>query len=120
GTDHGGGNTKTSLRRSASATRRPPRAPLFPYTTLFRSRAPRAESPPGRSRSPPRRRGAHARRPAPEDRARGARACSSRCPREEQDRKSTRLNSSHLGISYAVFCLKKKIVFIASFPVQQY
>src|SRR2546429_6590790 len=66
--------------------RRPPRSTLFPYTTLFRS---------------------HAR-------------CSSRgslslcttaggsAPRNSEDRKSTRLNSSHGYISYAVFCLKKK------------
>src|SRR5215211_8325547 len=62
--------------------RRPPRSTLFPYTTLFRSRArvwrggpPPAGSPRGDSR---------------------------------RDRKSTRLNSSHTVISYAVFCLKKK------------
>src|SRR6266446_4495470 len=62
--------------------RRPPRSTLFPYTTLFRS---------GRRADPsPRRR----------------RPC--RAPRSP-DRKSTRLNSSHLVISYAVFCLKKKI-----------
>src|SRR5215203_7051316 len=61
--------------------RRPPRSTLFPYTTLFRSR----------SRYRPRRR------------------C--RAPRSgpfQLDRKSTRLNSSHANISYAVFCLKKK------------
>src|SRR5436853_6247595 len=70
--------------------RRPPRSTLFPYTTLFRSRR--------------NRRGplfdrivefVNAYRDQP-------RAVS------ERDRKSTRLNSSHLGISYAVFCLKKK------------
>src|SRR5215471_20788143 len=61
--------------------RRPPRSTLFPYTTLFRSR-------PGR----------HGRRPSrPRHQA---------APR--RDRKSTRLNSSHVEISYAVFCLKKK------------
>src|ERR1039458_10769150 len=62
--------------------RRPPRSTLFPYTTLFRSET----------------------------------ACGTvgSCPRRSPqlfsplDRKSTRLNSSHLGISYAVFCLKKK------------
>src|ERR1039458_6390610 len=65
--------------------RRPPRSTLFPYTTLFRS------------------------------------AASFRCsrtwdwtwyqpPKVSPDRKSTRLNSSHLGISYAVFCLKKKTI----------
>src|SRR5262245_62859159 len=66
--------------------RRPPRSTLFPYTTLFRS--------PGRR--------AHAGEHAPAaDRGRQA-------LRRRSDRKSTRLNSSHLGISYAVFCLKKK------------
>src|SRR5438874_3812681 len=72
--------------------RRPPRSTLFPYTTLFRS--PSSES---SSRRP--------RRPAERhpDRCRRARR------RERSaDRKSTRLNSSHVEISYAVFCLKKK------------
>src|SRR5436853_3158308 len=73
--------------------RRPPRSTLFPYTTLFRSR-PRVgrRRAAGAGRAP-----AHRRRQA----GRGRR-------RRRQDRKSTRLNSSHLGISYAVFCLKKK------------
>src|SRR3712207_7913327 len=89
--------------------RRPPRSTLFPYTTLFRSR------PPGR-----RRRSAdldplverHLALERPVHRALGR-------DRAElvdlllvevrrQDRKSTRLNSSHANISYAVFCLKKK------------
>src|SRR5437588_5828183 len=73
--------------------RRPPRSTLFPYTTLFRSRAQREL-------------------PAvePDDAlvdvelAGPARAVDA----EDQDRKSTRLNSSHTVISYAVFCLKKK------------
>src|SRR2546426_5291306 len=68
--------------------RRPPRSTLFPYTTLFRSSSCRRTS----------------------------RLASSTAPREgsfesrikKRDRKSTRLNSSHLVISYAVFCLKKK------------
>src|SRR3990170_5679525 len=60
--------------------RRPPRSTLFPYTTLFRSQRPASP----RLWSPDRRRGCN------------------------QDRKSTRLNSSHQIISYAVFCLKKK------------
>src|SRR5438067_3496562 len=67
--------------------RRPPRSTLFPYTTLFRSGL----------ISP----GAPAR-----DGAREARRCS--VPAPIPDRKSTRLNSSHVSISYAVFCLKKK------------
>src|SRR2546426_8142223 len=71
--------------------RRPPRSTLFPYTTLFRSRL-HLESPPGPARAP-----ASARRPARR-----------RHDGERRDRKSTRLNSSHLVISYAVFCLKKK------------
>src|SRR5438105_14650154 len=72
--------------------RRPPRSTLFPYTTLFRSgvgsvrrRAHAAGDPHGQV----------GRRERPE-------------PREDLDRKSTRLNSSHEWISYAVFCLKKK------------
>src|SRR5256885_3055177 len=72
--------------------RRPPRSTLFPYTTLFRSRQR------GRSQAAGKRAGRDPR----------ARCVSPlRLPGEE-DRKSTRLNSSHLVISYAVFCLKKK------------
>src|SRR2546422_5970571 len=69
--------------------RRPPRSTLFPYTTLFRSHRAGAGG--------------------------GARLCTPRGVRppgrqaRERDRKSTRLNSSHGYISYAVFCLKKKI-----------
>src|ERR1039457_469047 len=62
--------------------RRPPRSTLFPYTTLFRS--PRTEQPDAVCRE-----------------------CDDRA-RHHTDRKSTRLNSSHLVISYAVFCLKKQ------------
>src|SRR2546426_6622571 len=82
--------------------RRPPRSTLFPYTTLFRShwvqhirgavphgrrvdQGVPAPGPPGPARAPPR-----------------------RGELLHLDRKSTRLNSSHLVISYAVFCLKKK------------
>src|SRR5205814_9760386 len=86
--------------------RRPPISPLFPYTTLFRSRfSHRAPSP------------ARAHR-APSSCSRLSRAVillapiarrhPARVHRAMGDRKSTRLNSSHLGISYAVFCLKKK------------
>src|SRR5262245_64011993 len=79
---------------------RPPISTLFPYTTLFRSH-PRAAVPPDRELQDVRPGGpAHQRRPRLGDRA--------RLHPPEADRKSTRLNSSHLGISYAVFCLKKK------------
>src|SRR2546430_11397524 len=71
--------------------RRPPRSTLFPYTTLFRSLAR------GGSAAPPRR---HARFLQQRNRADAGRGV--------PDRKSTRLNSSHSQISYAVFCLKKK------------
>src|SRR5439155_23766239 len=86
--------------------RRPPRSTLFPYTTLFRSK-PAPQTPPRtRARLGQRTRlGAHRRDP----RARGARRKARPGVRHlERDRKSTRLNSSHVAISYAVFCLKKK------------
>src|SRR5438309_5988295 len=70
--------------------RRPPRSTLFPYTTLFRSAA---VPHPGRSAS--------ASVLLPQDVA-------EHDPAGLEDRKSTRLNSSHSSISYAVFCLKKK------------
>src|SRR3712207_8768780 len=87
--------------------RRPPRSTLFPYTTLFRSRRARSGT---HSHKAPRqvRSFSSDQRPreaAPQPRwfvmatAEGSR---------ERDRKSTRLNSSHANISYAVFCLKKK------------
>src|SRR5256885_3849875 len=71
--------------------RRPPRSTLFPYTTLFRSRRP--------LRAPA---------AAPRRRAHAGTARARRDRSRPLDRKSTRLNSSHLVISYAVFCLKKK------------
>src|SRR5438045_6379482 len=77
--------------------RPPPRSTLFPYTTLFRSRIVQR---PGERGESPHERFARERPGGPV--VRGPR----RLGRE--DRKSTRLNSSHLGISYAVFCLKKK------------
>src|SRR3712207_7757170 len=91
--------------------RRPPRSTLFPYTTLFRSvtvfehpsihaRAPagRAERLVDELRQEGREHALHVRllRHASDE------------GRREEDRKSTRLNSSHANISYAVFCLKKK------------
>src|SRR5690554_8092175 len=90
--------------------RRPPRSTLFPYTTLFRSlyAAARREEGDGMNNTIPsqltgseeeRKRAARAKRRSPQL---GALA------RHAVDRKSTRLNSSHVRISYAVFCLKKK------------
>src|SRR5438045_6014215 len=83
--------------------RLPPRSTLFPYTTLFRSDVLLV------LRGPP---AAAALRPGlavqPRGGVLGRHARARRLSRRAQDRKSTRLNSSHLGISYAVFCLKKK------------
>src|SRR2546430_4138209 len=68
--------------------RRPPRSTLFPYTTLFRSEPDQArDARPGQF--------IHVR-------------CGQQAGMSVEDRKSTRLNSSHSQISYAVFCLKKK------------
>src|SRR5262245_63118280 len=89
----------------------PPRSPLFPYTTLFRSRRPAAGQTPAEHQSDVGRgTGAHRDRPVVRDLSGQALALLSarRGRRTARDRKSTRLNSSHLGISYAVFCLKKK------------
>src|SRR3712207_7325574 len=96
--------------------RRPPRSTLFPYTTLFRSAGagvddvrgvPRAAEPDLEhgdvDRGVGERGERHARQHLEErHRPRGARV--------DQDRKSTRLNSSHANISYAVFCLKKIMI----------
>src|SRR5690242_21148895 len=89
--------------------RRPPRSTLFPYTTLFRSRGGegRVEAQVrrnGRGGVPPRRRPAQSR---PDVAGHGFAPGRYRQGRA-RDRKSTRLNSSHMSISYAVFCLKKK------------
>src|SRR2546430_10585622 len=96
--------------------RRPPRSPLFPYTTLFRSTV----------RAGPERAGVPAAAPAVHGAAPASAAATGRLPawlartaqrrgsrstapsRSVGDRKSTRLNSSHSQISYAVFCLKKQ------------
>src|SRR5207249_12107048 len=99
-------------------TPRPPCPPLFPYTTLFRSRRHRLGHLPGHGADDA------ARPPHPDEDARGTpsgdltdmqRAAlmlvllPSLLPcGPARDRKSTRLNSSHVSISYAVFCLKKK------------
>src|SRR5690349_23549128 len=83
----------------------PPSSTLFPYTTLFRSLPARRRHPMGR------RRGVFSRHGQP-DRRRVSVRHRPRWRRhrlaDAQDRKSTRLNSSHVEISYAVFCLKKK------------
>src|SRR3712207_7003663 len=78
--------------------RRPPRSTLFPYTTLFRSHA-------------------HLKQVAAQKKRRGRLLLDLQFPGAAyepvlclRDRKSTRLNSSHANISYAVFCLKKKII----------
>src|SRR2546427_6667367 len=84
--------------------RRPPRSTLFPYTTLFRSRgggAPHPPAPWGGGRAAPRPHFRLVLRSLP-------RRDSQHPRRGRQDRKSTRLNSSHSQISYAVFCFKKK------------
>src|SRR5436309_12115758 len=77
-------------------SRRPPRSTLFPYTTLFRSRVGEGLGLLAERRLRP-----------PEG---ALRTSGRRAPhrRDGEDRKSTRLNSSHVKISYAVFCLKKK------------
>src|SRR3712207_8490568 len=97
--------------------RRPPRSTLFPYTTLFRSTAhavhPHASCP-AQLGSPDALRGGHGhavlRRPLhPHGQRRSlGRDDADRRGNGRRDRKSTRLNSSHANISYAVFCLKKK------------
>src|SRR5438105_5418206 len=75
---------------------RPPRSTLFPYTTLFRSRLDRQIGGRGAAQDP-----------VDVVRERAVERAHVR-PVRHQDRKSTRLNSSHEWISYAVFCLKKK------------
>src|SRR3712207_8490376 len=82
--------------------RRPPRSTLFPYTTLFRSRVP-AAAVPSRGRA-----GQECSRVAADVLGREGRRPHRLRERGDLDRKSTRLNSSHANISYAVFCLKKK------------
>src|SRR3712207_7673771 len=89
--------------------RRPPRSTLFPYTTLFRSRYRPAEPQPEvlDARRLRRVRGVSCRGAAVEIEHEHLRR-RVRQGRAREDRKSTRLNSSHANISYAVFCLKKK------------
>src|SRR5690242_21128450 len=95
-------------------TRRPPSSTLFPYTTLFRSHGQQPAHDPERQRESRRADdGLGSDQDAGRRRCQGHRegsAVGGRCGRTErlEDRKSTRLNSSHMSISYAVFCLKKK------------
>src|SRR5205814_4698974 len=91
--------------------RRPPRSTLFPYTTLFRSGAVervlrRLAALPAANQGAPVPADGVRQHAAGEDGQHPSRGRPRRA--RGQDRKSTRLNSSHLGISYAVFCLKKK------------
>src|SRR3712207_6911348 len=100
--------------------RRPPRSTLFPYTTLFRSTSPPGDELGVRSRGEQRGRQGGAgggTRPHPSAARREAQPLhhvhldpggTGRGTERQEDRKSTRLNSSHANISYAVFCLKKK------------
>src|SRR5688500_19557260 len=89
----------------------PPRSTLFPYTTLFRSTSLSAPAAPGQ---PPARRRCWSGSSTAPPRGRAGGPCAA-----GRDRKSTRLNSSHLVISYAVFCLKKKNSAEARRPDQQ-
>src|SRR5438874_3539047 len=84
--------------------RRPPRSTLFPYTTLFRSRSSRAY------------RNATSRNVNLGKDVRQPHLC--QVATGVQDRKSTRLNSSHVEISYAVFCLKKKKITLSVLSTQ--
>src|SRR2546430_11567291 len=90
--------------------RRPPRSTLFPYTTLFRSQLERIARP-----SPPQ----LASRVSCHTSDSVTRARTNSASNAGRDRKSTRLNSSHSQISYAVFCLKKKKV-QEVYDVEQY
>src|SRR3712207_8833836 len=96
--------------------RRPPRSTLFPYTTLFRS---------GRGAGGGGGRGARDRAGGAVDRQAGGQARRAPgvrrrpVPGPHGDRKSTRLNSSHANLSYAVFCLKKKKQYDSHFLLEQ-
>src|SRR2546430_4040225 len=89
--------------------RRPPRSTLFPYTTLFRSEGYRLEPKPHAGEMPGG--GRHLRgQGGPLSAGRLCHHPPGAVATYARDRKSTRLNSSHSQISYAVFCLKKKIM----------
>src|SRR5258707_7140706 len=91
--------------------RRPPRSTLFPYTTLFRSPSEvvvhRCPGEKGRAETEVMKVAAGTTAWVPE-RLPALPCVSTFLPESKRDRKSTRLNSSHANISYAVFCLKKK------------
>src|SRR5258705_9152067 len=88
--------------------RRPPRSTLFPYTTLFRSLAAHAVAQPSEEECPQGTDQESSGEQRNRAQQRGDRVGLDPSLGGIPDRKSTRLNSSHLGISYAVFCLKKK------------
>src|SRR3712207_7492238 len=88
--------------------RRPPRSTLFPYTTLFRSHIQLIDRDPFSKRLLPLQ---------VREILLSRFIASLGCPARERDRKSTRLNSSHANISYAVFCLKKKKIPAHSSPL---
>src|SRR3712207_8694954 len=85
--------------------RRPPRSTLFPYTTLFRSAVLRSRR---TGMDEARKRCSRLKGRTHPQRATVLQSCISAMHAHPEDRKSTRLNSSHANISYAVFCLKKK------------
>src|SRR2546430_4806212 len=89
--------------------RRPPRSTLFPYTTLFRSIRATLHELEGHATNPTaKRHSGHARLAHGQGVRRGHHQNAGAAAHSREDRKSTRLNSSHSQISYAVFCLKKK------------
>src|SRR3712207_8556309 len=105
--------------------RRPPRSTLFPYTTLFRSHVPKGERRDGEADRDGE--GQRVRQPSvsehvavwdTEGEGEHVRVRQHRAHGRQQDRKSTRLNSSHANISYAVFCLKKKTDFVPTDPTR--
>src|SRR2546428_10331379 len=93
--------------------RRPPRSTLFPYTTLFRSLVDRL---PGHLRAEVRLRGLHIALHRDVEPV-WCRQVDVKIDRLHRDRKSTRLNSSHDQISYAVFCFKKKITKVRALSI---
>src|SRR3712207_7979964 len=98
--------------------RRPPRSTLFPYTTLFRSGADEALDAVGGAGQRLRGQALDALHVLHRDDAEAGRDVLAERERpggQRRDRKSTRLNSSHANISYAVFCLKKKKIYYFTF-----